>query len=93
MASYAGAALLGLLVHTYAAPFHFTLCGHRRLARTSYSSATAPSAPLCKPSTSRSASPPYSTASSRAGPSANFCECGYYEVRATLFCSFVRDRG
>ncbi|KAF8162060.1 hypothetical protein K438DRAFT_2025600 [Mycena galopus ATCC 62051] len=33
MASYAGHALLGLLVHAYAAPFHFTLCGHGR-ART-----------------------------------------------------------
>ncbi|KAF8162037.1 hypothetical protein K438DRAFT_1859044 [Mycena galopus ATCC 62051] len=32
MASYAGPALLGLLVHAYAAPFHLTLCGHRRVS-------------------------------------------------------------
>ncbi|KAF8163881.1 hypothetical protein K438DRAFT_1984991 [Mycena galopus ATCC 62051] len=30
MASYAGPALLGLLVHAYTAPFHLTLCGHGR---------------------------------------------------------------
>ncbi|KAF8197153.1 hypothetical protein K438DRAFT_1967400 [Mycena galopus ATCC 62051] len=30
IASYAGAALLGLLVHAYAAPFPLTLCGHGR---------------------------------------------------------------
>ncbi|KAF8180515.1 hypothetical protein K438DRAFT_1842081, partial [Mycena galopus ATCC 62051] len=95
MASYAGAALLGLLVHAYATPFHLTLCGHgrashaprihrrRALPRLSAS-------PLRR--ARHSASPSYSPASSRAGPSANLCECGYYEVRAPLFGSFVRDR-
>ncbi|KAF8141038.1 hypothetical protein K438DRAFT_1995368 [Mycena galopus ATCC 62051] len=79
MASYAGPALLGLVAHASAALLSILPSPHTDAPRTHLIFVDdGPFGASLQPSASLLASPPYSPASSRAGPSANFCECEYY---------------